>query len=120
MGFFDRLKNALGGSSQPPQDDGIYLYVKLDRTGEIVKLRLTPQHELVPNYDQGGYFTRKSIVGPRKFERAEATFTFDESRQLVNADISGGALVDEAAWQAQQEALNAPVPPADEAAPEAE
>lgn len=106
MGFFDRLKNLFGGEGQQGQDSGIYLYVKLNRTGEVVQLRLTPEHELVPDYEHGGYYTRKTIVGPRRFERAEATFTFDDSRQLTGADISGGELVDEAAWvawQAQEE-----------------
>lgn len=114
MGMFGRLRNLFGGGEgEQSADSGIYLYVRLDRTGEVVKLRLTPEHELVPDYEQGGYFTRKTIVGPRRFERAEATFTFDDSRELTGADISGGELVEEAAWEAwrAQEQARAEAPP---------
>ena len=76
MGLFGKFRDALTGGGRPPEDDGIYLYVRLDRGGEIVQLRLNPQHELVPNYDEGGYYTRKTIVGPRTFQRADATFEF--------------------------------------------
>ena len=102
IGIFNRLKNLFGGEGRQEPDTGIYLYVQLDRTGEVVQLRLTPEHELVPDYEHGGYFTRKTIVGPRRFERAEATFTFDDNRQLTGADISGGTLVDRAAWETWQ------------------
>ncbi len=103
MGLIGRLRDLFGGGGEQPQDTGVYLYVRLNRTGEIVRLRLSPEHEFVPADDGEGYVTRKTIVGPRHFERAEATFSFDSSRVLTNADISGGALVDEAAWDAWRE-----------------
>ncbi len=104
MGLFGKLKDLLGGSGPGVQggDAGLYLYVKLDRTGEVVRLRLEPQQELVPDYEAGGYFSHKSVVGPLTFARAEATFRFDDSRRLTGWDITGGELADEAAWEAQQ------------------
>lgn len=119
MGLFGRIKDMFGGSgtSKPGGDTGIYVYVRLDRSGEIVRLRLEPQYELVPDYDTGGFQTNKTIVGPRSFERAAATFMFDENRQLIGADISGGELADDAAWDAQ-EAKPAPPDPVDEGAAE--
>lgn len=97
------LKNIFGGGGdQRRGDDGVYVYVRLDRSDEVVQLRLNPQHEFIPDYDQGGYTTHKSVVGPRSFARAEAVFHFDEQRQLTGADIEGGQLADEAAWQTQQ------------------
>ncbi len=97
------LKNLFGGGDrQERADSGVYVYVRLDRSGEIVQLRLNPQHEFVPDDAQGGYKTYKTIVGPRSFARAEAVFHFDEGRHLTGADIDGGELADESAWQAQQ------------------
>lgn len=105
MGFFDRLKGMFSGGDSGPADNGIYLYVKLDRSGEIVRLRLDPQHELVPDYEGGsGYRTHKSVVGPRTFARAEAVFRFNSSRNLEGAEIDGGSLVDAADYEAQEAA----------------
>jgi hypothetical protein len=99
------LKNLFGGGErQERADSGVYVYVRLDRSGEIVQLRLNPEHEFVPDDAQGGYKTHKTIVGPRSFARAEAIFQFDEGRNLLGADIDGGELADESAWQAQQSA----------------
>ena len=107
MGFFDKLKEVFtGGGGGRSADSGIYLHIKLDRTGEIVRLRLDPQYELVPDYDQegGSYRTHKSVVGPRTFDRAEAVFFFDASRRLVNSEIEGGVLVEQEAFDAQEAA----------------
>lgn len=98
------LKNLFGGGDRQGRidDAGVYVYVRLARSGEVVRLRLNPEHEFVPDPDQGGYTTHKTIVGPRSFNRADAVFHFDEQHGLVSADIDGGELADEAAWQAQQ------------------
>jgi hypothetical protein len=101
MGIFGRFKDAFSGRERPPEDDGIYLYIRLERGGEVVRLRLSPQHELVPNYDEGGYYTRKTIVGPRTFQRAEATFQFNPQRELIAWEISGGDIASEEDWQAE-------------------
>ena len=100
MGLFDSLKKAFGGGE--PRDEGLYFYIKPDRTDEIVRLRLEPKYDLNRDYDAGGYVSRKEIVSPRKFKRASATFRFDENRKLVEWDIVGGQLVTEEEWQAQQ------------------
>ena len=111
MGFFGKLKDMFSGGDSTPADRGIYLHVKLDRSGEIVRLRLDPQYELVPNYETGiGYQTHKSVVGPRSFARAEAVFHFDASRHLEGADIDGGTLVDAADYEAQEAARTPPTP----------
>jgi hypothetical protein len=99
MGF---LKKLLGGGSGR-QDDGIYAYIKLDRSGEIVRLRLTVGYEISRN-DEGVFFTRKLVMGSRSFEKAEATLYFDDRYRITGADISGGELADESDWQAQEDA----------------
>jgi hypothetical protein len=93
-----KLKDLFSGGSG---DEGIYVYVKLNRSDEVVELRLTPQHELVPDYEQGGYISRKTIVGPNSYARAEATFRFDDNRTLVSAQIDGGELSTAEAYRAQ-------------------
>jgi hypothetical protein len=83
-------------------DEGLYFYVELDQTGEIVELRLIPRQELVPDYKNGGFFSRKVITGPRTLGRADALFRFDEQRKFTSAEISGGELSDEESYRAQK------------------
>lgn len=100
MSFFDKLKNVFSGQER---DEGIYLYVKLDRSGEVVRLRLNPQHDMNRDSERGGYVSRKKIIGPRTYKQSEATFRFNDNYQLVEWDITDGELVAEEDWTAQQE-----------------
>jgi hypothetical protein len=100
MGLFNGLKRLFSGDEEG--DKGIYIYVKLSRRGEVVRLRLQPGHDLNSDYESGGYTSHKSIIGPRTFERAEATFRFDGNYALIDSEITGGEVVDEAAWEASE------------------
>ncbi|MFP4374413.1 MAG: hypothetical protein ACLFPO_08780 [Spirochaetaceae bacterium] len=99
MGLFGELARKLfgpaskGGASKP-RDDGLYFHVRLVQTGEVVEIRLIPRQELVPDYQNGGYFSRKVITGPRTLGRADALFRFDEKRRFTGAEIDGGELVE--------------------------
>lgn len=101
MGFFGDLLGRVFGAGGTRGDNGIYVYVRLQQTGEIVELRLIPRQELVPDYKNGGFFSHKVITGPRTLGRADAVFRFDEQRRFTTADISGGELSDRAAFDAQ-------------------
>jgi hypothetical protein len=100
MGF---LKKLFGGQGSAAQDHGVYVYVKLARSGEIVRLRIDPAHELNLDEDTGGYISRKLIVGPRSYQRAEAAFQFNEAKHLLDADIDGGEMTTEEEWRAQED-----------------
>jgi len=97
MGFFKRLFG-----DRPPIDDGVYLYIRLARRGEVVRLRLNPQSDLNPDYQRGLLVSRKDIIGPRTFERAFAQFTFNHSLELVEHEIDGGELASLEDWESQQ------------------
>ena len=86
-----------GGPVKPARgrhkgDEGLYFYVRLTQTGEVVEIRLIPRQELVPDYKNGGYFSRKVITGPRTLGRADAVFRFDEKHRFSGAEINGGEL----------------------------
>lgn len=105
MGFLKKLFG--GGDSTRGDRDGAYFYVKANRTGEVIQVRLNINNDLSAVDDGKGYFTRKMIVGQRSFERIEAEFHFDKSRRFVSAEVSGGELVDRAEYDtylAEQEA----------------
>lgn len=106
MGLINKIASALQGGKTTGgthEDRGIYLYVKLDKSGEIVRLRLDPQHDLAPDYKKGTYFSNKTIIGPRSIEKAEAVFFFDEKKTFESADIAGGTLSNKEAYLLQQD-----------------
>ena len=93
-----------GGGGQQSRDNGMYYYLRGKRSGEIVQVRLDP-NQLSPDYDGdrvGGYFTAKTVIGPRHFERMEAEFHFDGRKRLVDKSVSGGEFVTHDEWEAQE------------------
>jgi NAD-dependent SIR2 family protein deacetylase len=67
MGFFKKLGNAFSSSSSKA-DRALYLYVKCDKCGEIIKVRVDLWNELSPEYDgnkddASTYQCRKVVVG---------------------------------------------------------
>jgi hypothetical protein len=92
MGF---LRKLFGGQASSSGDaDGLYYYVKGDRTGEVVQVRLHRYNDLSETDNQQGFYARKLVVGQDHFERMEAEFFFDKNRRLTSADVQGGSLVD--------------------------
>lgn len=96
MGFLDSLKSLFsggGGSSDGGENGAYWLYVRCRRCGEMIKSRVDLRNDLSLR-DEGGYVVSKTLVGSHLcFQRVEVTLTFDEQRQLVDREISGGEFV---------------------------
>ncbi len=95
MGFFGRGVEA-------DADRGIYLYVRIKRTKEVVKLRIDPYNDLAQQFESADgsdspnfYICRKEIMGRKGFDRAVLNLEFDGSRKLIASEIEGGELVNE-------------------------
>jgi len=102
MGIFKKIANLLtGGGASGGQDRGIYVYVKLRRSGEIVRLRVDPINDVSAD-DEGQRFTRKLAMGQRSFDRVEATIYFDNNNRVTNAEMSGAELSTREAYEAQK------------------
>ncbi len=102
----DFLKRLFGGGGAARDTGGLYFYIRSRRSGEIIRLRLD-LNQLSPEYDGdriSGYYTHKTLVGQRSFERLEADFTFDASKRLLEKSVTGGEFVTQEDWLAQQEA----------------
>lgn len=93
------LKRLLGGGGAGGDQDGVYFYVRVKRTGEVIRLRLHRFNDLSMSDDGESYYVRKLIVGQRSFDRIEAEFSFDKNRRFVAAEITGGELVDQADYE---------------------
>ena len=92
----------LGSLFSPPAGDNriLWLYVKCEKCGEILKGRVDLHNDLSIQYTESGkgtsYFCRKVYVGSNRCYRPiEVELTFDGSRKLVNQEIKGGEFVSE-------------------------
>ncbi len=104
MKFFRELARRLSGtpSTAAQGDIGMYYYVKARRSGEVIRIRINPNNDLSLNDEDSGYFVRKVAVGTRSFERVELEVSYDKNRNVINAEVQGGTLVDRAAYDADQ------------------
>ena len=98
MGLLDALKRALGGGASAGRDDGIYLYVRCDRCGDRVRVRLNPTSELQQEFSESGdavrgYFVRKMVVDQRCFRPIEVRLQFDAGRRERSREIDGGTFL---------------------------
>ena len=111
MSFFKRIVSSLRGGSSGSSgsgDKGFFVYVRISRSGEVVRLRLRPGYDISQD-DSGRPFTRKLIIGQRSFDRCEAVIYFDKNYQVADSEFEGGELVSESEWntqQSQQESQN--------------
>jgi hypothetical protein len=92
----------LGALFSPPTGDtrSLWLYVKCDKCGEILKGRVDLHNDLSIQYEQSGggssYYCRKVFIGSNRCYRPiEVELTFDKDRQLMNKEIKGGEIVSE-------------------------
>lgn len=107
MGFLSNLKAALFSKGAPTQKgfvrhdgQGLYVYVKCDRCGEVIPLRLRKTDEMAQSEEEGyDYFVQKVIVGQGCFQRMDARLEFDRRHELVNSSITGGHLVPVSEYQ---------------------
>lgn len=106
MDFLKRLFGGGGTPGGPKGDpDGMYFYVRSTRTGEVIRVRLHRYNDLSQSEDDRHYFARKVVVGQKSFDRIEVAFNFNQSRQLIDADVTGGTLVDQDEYDTYLESL---------------
>jgi len=100
MGFFDRFKKAL---SAPASEEGVlWLYVRCDRCGEKIRVRIDRRYDVNPDYEKGGYILRKEILGYRCPQLIYATLHFDRNFNVTSRDITGGQFITREEFEAQE------------------
>ncbi len=83
-------------------DPGLYYYVRCNRCGEVIRVRINSMNDLSIDDTGKGLWTHKVIVGQRCYNRIEADFTYDMNRKLTSSEATGGTFVDKAAYDADQ------------------
>lgn len=96
-----------GGSGPAGDRVGLYYYVRPNGCEEVVRVRVDRNNDLSLTDDNKGYWVRKGVRGVKCRQNVELELFYDSNRRLVNSELEGGVLVDEAAydaWVAQQQA----------------
>ncbi len=86
------------------QDVGHYYYVRCNRCGEVIRVRINPLNDLSLDDAGKSLWAHKIIVGQRCYNRIVADFIYDSGRRLLNKDAEGGPVVDKQAYQTDQDA----------------
>lgn len=91
----DFLRRLLGG--QPRGDGAIHLYVRCERCGAPVHVRVDPRNDLSIEYGDGeapaGYRLVKEIMDSRCFRLMRAEIDYDAAKREVSRRIEGGAFI---------------------------
>jgi hypothetical protein len=94
----------LGSRTQREGDRGIYLYIRVTKSGETIKVRIDPANDLVQEFDPAGgdnpthYTCYKEVIGNRSFHAVELNLDFDNRRRLQDKKIVGGRFISEAEY----------------------
>jgi hypothetical protein len=105
MSFLKKLGSLF---SAPARDNrSLWLYVKCDKCGEILKGRVDLYNDLSVQYEDSGrqssYFCRKVFMGSNRcYQPIEVELSFDKNRQLSDEEIRGGKIVSEEEFLAYQ------------------
>ena len=99
MGFLEKLSQMISKSSSK-DEAGYWVYASCSKCGEKLRTRINLYNDLSIEYDDSGnaysYICRKTLVGSQGcFQRLELTLNFDEKRNLIDRDISGGQFIEE-------------------------
>ena len=90
------LRRLFGGGGAA-SDGAIHLYVRCDRCGTPVHVRVDPRNDLVTEYgdddDATGYRLIKEIMDARCFRLMRAEIEYDRARHEISRQIEGGVFI---------------------------
>jgi hypothetical protein len=100
MSFLKKIGSLLQGSEAP--DDALTFYVRCNRCGEMLRIRVDKRHDLTPDYEKGGYFLRKEVMDSRCFQLMYAELRFDANHHIVSRDIIGGQFITQEEYEREE------------------
>jgi len=109
MGFFQKLVSLFSPSQARREGNVLWLYVRCDRCGEVIRNRVNLANEpSATGYDERGqptgYRLRKTLIGSRHcYQPIEVTLTLDAGRRIVEREIQGGQFATAEEYEAQME-----------------
>ena len=94
LNFLKNLFGVGGGASAPAADRGLYIEVKCNACGEIVRARVNPTSELSLQDDGQTYFVRKVLVGQQCYRPIEVELRYSDLRGTeIGREVHGGTSI---------------------------
>lgn len=109
MAIFDKVFGGLfgkAGGAGAPRDNAFYYYVRCDKCGETIRVRVDRSNDLAQDFEDGGdnpsgYTVTKGVVGKKCFRTINLTVKFDSARREVSRSIEGGEFITADEYEAQ-------------------
>ena len=81
------------------KDDGNFLLARVltSKNGETIQVRISKTSEMSPA--PGGYFVRKTLIGPETFDQAVLEVTTNRGHRVKVATVDGGELLPVREWK---------------------
>jgi hypothetical protein len=100
MSFLKKLFGS--GGMQSADKSGMYFYVKPHGCQEVVRVRIDMNNDPSLNDDSSAYFVIKTVRGTtyKCTGSAELHLAFDLQRRVTRSEVTGGALVTQAEYEA--------------------
>ena len=98
MSLLDKLRALTSATGNPVPQDIMAVQVRCLRCGETLAGRINLRNDLSIDYDAGGYTVRKLLSGSganRCFQTVELRMRFDQSRNVIDREITGGVFLEE-------------------------
>lgn len=86
------LKRLFGGG-EPRDPDALWLYVRCDNCGQKLKIRVDRRHDLLRDYEAGGYRLNKEIMDGTCFSLMMARLRFDAGQKIISQELEGGTFL---------------------------
>lgn len=69
--------------------------IKCGKCGEIVTVKVFPERDLNPTYDDNGpaYILKKEVMDSKCFRMISVEISYDSSRREISREITGGSFV---------------------------
>lgn len=114
MSFLGRLFGRSGRGASPESDQyASYYYLRCNKCGEVIRVRIDRRWDLEQEFDEGGadaasgYAARKEVMGTKCFQMLRLTVQFDRGYHEADKQLSGGTFVGREEYEAAQAAQSA-------------
>ncbi|MFN8448923.1 MAG: hypothetical protein U0521_10100 [Anaerolineae bacterium] len=85
----DFLKRLFGGGAGGEDSAGLYYYIRLKGSGEVVRVRINRNNDLSLDDDGKGFWVHKVVMGTTSFQRAEVELPMRTSPQPLSTTWRG-------------------------------
>ena len=93
MGFLDQLKSMFMPSAGGGDLKATWLYVKCNKCGSPLAVRVDLRNEPSVDYESGGYVLNKEMMDSKCFALMHAQILFDGQHKITSKTVENGTFI---------------------------